>query len=367
MTTDEHRDIAGITRLGLAVGAELRSRREERNQTIRDVADVVRIQTRYIEALEEGRIDHLPGRVYALGFVRTYAEYLGLDPNDMVARFKQEAKGLESQSDLSMPEPIDEGKAPTAAIIIVAILLAGAAYSAWYFMSGPDSRVADIVPEVPERLAGLAAENALTEEAIAPAPIDDAVKPSVSASAQETEGAAAAAASPPAPEPETTAVVPAEPPEAPAPGTQTAAAPTPAIETPVPAPAPAPEPSAPASSAESTAAAARPPPAPPPVVARDPVVYGADNPDARVVITALEDAWIEVTDADGAILFSRVLRKGDRYQAPDRPGATFVTGNAGGLAIEVDGDPAPSLGPAGVVRKNVNLDADLLKAGRALP
>lgn len=353
MTTDEHQDIAGGNRMGLTIGAELRLRREERRQTIRDVADVVRIQTRYIEALEDDRIENLPGRVYALGFVRTYAEHLGLDANDMVERFKQEAKGLEPQSDLTMPEPVDEGKVPTAAIIIVAVVLAAAAYSAWYFMSGSDSRVADIVPEVPERLAGLAIENApageIPAEVMAEPAADDAAASAAADPAPETGGAnetgdAAAAAEPPPPP-----------------------APAPAIETPPAAPAPEPAPPAPAAESTETAAAPVPAPAPPPAVARDPVVYGAGNTDARVVITAREDAWVEVTDTDGAILFSRVLRKDDSYRVPDRPGATFVTGNAGGLAIEVDGDPAPALGPAGVVRKNVSLDADLLKAGQAVP
>lgn len=358
MTTDEHRDIAGNRQPGLTVGAEFKLLREERRQSVRDVADVVRIQTRYLEALEDNRIEHLPGRVYALGFVRTYAEYLGLDPNDMVERFKQEAQGLESQSDLSMPEPIDEGKVPTAAIVIVAVLLAAAAYSAWYFMSGPETRIADIVPEVPERLAGLAPEPL-------PAEAPDLSAPAVAEPAGTAEGAEETTPLPPSePEaveaPEPVAVAPVEPaPEPPAP------APTPAVETPAPTPAPEPEPAPPAPSAE--AVAPTPAPAPAPVINRDPVVYGAGNTGARVVITALEDAWVEVAAEDGAILFSRVLRKGDSYRAPDRPGATFVTGNAGGLAIEVDGTPAPALGPAGVVRKNVRLDPDLLKAGQAVP
>ncbi len=369
----------------MTIGAELRVRREERNQTLRDVADVVRIQMRYLEALEDDRIENLPGRVYALGFVRTYAEYLGLDANDMVARFKQEAKGLEPQSDLTLPEPIDEGKVPTAAIVIVAILLAGAAYSAWYFMSGPDSRIVDIVPEVPERLAGLVDGDPPGEEPSIPALVENLSDSLPSAPTQEPRAvgdAGTAAGKPPeaaqaaVPAPVPTATPEPAPPPVPAaaeppapPASRIAAAPAPVIETP-PAPVPAPVPPPPAflpEGVETALAPAPPPSAAPPAIARDPVVYGAANRDARIVITALEDAWVEVTDAGGAILFSRVLRKGDTYRAPDRPDATFVTGNAGGLVIEVDGVPAPSLGPAGVVRKNVRLDPDLLKAGQALP
>ncbi len=59
--------------------------------------------------------------------------------------------------------------------------------------------------------------------------------------------------------------------------------------------------------------------------------------------------------------------KGDRYRAPNRAGARFVTGNAGGLRIMVDGEAVPALGPPGQVRRDVKLDPDLLKAGRAWP
>ncbi len=98
-----------------------------------------------------------------------------------------------------------------------------------------------------------------------------------------------------------------------------------------------------------------------------PRTYGLANSDARIVITAMEDSWIEVTDAEGARLLSRTLRAGDRYRVPDREGLLLVTGNAGGLDIKVDGDSAPRLGDVGIVRKNVKLDPVLLSEGRAWP
>ena len=108
----------------------------------------------------------------------------------------------------------------------------------------------------------------------------------------------------------------------------------------------------------------------PPVVAeesakRDPKIYGSENADGRIVIRAIADSWIEVLDAEGNPLFSRVLRDGDSYRVPVLQGARFVTGNAGGLEILVDGEPAPSLGPSTKVRRDVRLDPDLLKAGTA--
>ena len=75
----------------------------------------------------------------------------------------------------------------------------------------------------------------------------------------------------------------------------------------------------------------------------------------------------KVTDAEGSRLMSRTLRAGDSYRVPNRDGLVFVTGNAGGLAITVDGEPAPAIGGIGIVRKNVKLDPELLKEGRAWP
>ena len=73
-------------------------------------------------------------------------------------------------------------------------------------------------------------------------------------------------------------------------------------------------------------------------------VYGADDV-ARIVISAHADSWIQVRGADGSIFFTGVLKAGEIYHVPDRPGLSMRTGNAGALDLTVDGKPAPSLGP----------------------
>jgi cytoskeleton protein RodZ len=131
----------------------------------------------------------------------------------------------------------------------------------------------------------------------------------------------------------------------------------------------------PPSAAEEVAVASPPeisePTEPPAAELEEPVhqpqTYGIGNADSRIVISAVEDSWLEVTDSEGDRLFSRTLRAGDNYRVPDREGLVFVTGNAGGLEITVDGTSVPSLGDTGIVRKNVKLDPELLKQGRAWP
>jgi cytoskeletal protein RodZ len=71
------------------IGAVLRARREALGLTLDDVQAATHIRTGYLEALEENRWDHLPAEVYAVGFLRTYARYLGLDAEDLVRTWRE--------------------------------------------------------------------------------------------------------------------------------------------------------------------------------------------------------------------------------------------------------------------------------------
>ena len=61
------------------------------------------IRQQYLEALEAGRINELPGNAYALGFLRTYASALGLDPNETARRFKAEAAAVTEKTRAGVP------------------------------------------------------------------------------------------------------------------------------------------------------------------------------------------------------------------------------------------------------------------------
>jgi len=88
--------------------------------------------------------------------------------------------------------------------------------------------------------------------------------------------------------------------------------------------------------------------------------YGETAAPSRIVLRATQDSWVQVRDAQDALLLTRVLRAGDSYHVPDRPGLTLLTGNAGGIEIVVDGVTLPALGPVGAVRRQVALDPDSL-------
>ena len=69
------------------IGGSLREARVKRNLTPADVQKAIRIRDRYLQALEEERWELLPGDAYVKGFLRTYADYLGLDGNLYVEEY----------------------------------------------------------------------------------------------------------------------------------------------------------------------------------------------------------------------------------------------------------------------------------------
>ena len=107
-------------------------------------------------------------------------------------------------------------------------------------------------------------------------------------------------------------------------------------------------------------------PEPAPAAAADGRTYGVVNRDARIVVSARDaNTWVQVMDSQENALLTQMLRPGDRYLVPDRPGLSLRTNNAGGLDIQVDGELVPAIGGHGDIRRDVRLDPGLLKTGTA--
>ncbi|MCG8509996.1 MAG: helix-turn-helix domain-containing protein, partial [Rhodospirillales bacterium] len=137
------------------VGALLRASRLRCGEELRDVADILRIRYPYLEAIEEGNYQDLPGIAYAVGFVRAYADHLGLDSEEVVRRFKAETENMERRTELVFPSPVPERGTPGAALIFVGLLVAAVAYGAWYVGTSDESVFDDLVSPLPGRLAAL--------------------------------------------------------------------------------------------------------------------------------------------------------------------------------------------------------------------
>lgn len=301
------------------VGATLREARLRRGWTIEDCSQNLRIRVAVLEAMEAGRFERLPNGAYALGFVRTYADFLGLDRDEIVRRVKAEAAALNTKTELVFPTPIAEGRLPSGIILLASVVLAAGAYGIWYYNTASDRVPIPRVAAVPEQLAPAAPASPSGPE---PGPDIAAPPPS----------------SPPAAEPTAPAAV--------------ASAPAPAT--------PPPAPSPPLSGALGTAAAATTAEA---AAARQ---FG-ETTEGRIVIRATGDSWVQVREPAGSVVFSRILRAGESYNVPDQSGYLLATGSAGALDILVDGKKAPALGRPGFVRKDVPLDPERLLAGTAVP
>ena len=446
------------------IGVVLRATRVQAGLELRDVATMLKIRHAFMEAIEEGRYQELPGTAYAVGFVRTYADYLGLDSDAVVRRFKDEVAGKVGHQSLYFPTPVPEGRVPGGAVLLVSLLLAAVVYGGWYVLSATDRSVVDVVPALPQRLLSLlgsfgshnnsppppaqaSAGSASAPEvtpvvpplaagsdavAAAPAPVPPApaasapppgaAAPAVksaatpaapaaapasaaaaavaaaSASASAAAGAAASGATdadagdevplvsgpsdensggpgplvPMAPRtkpvpPVIVDALPPGPPDAALSGVATGAAVTaaPGVAAPgaaVPGPAGT-TPSAAASATPATpAAVAKPAPtpaaAPPATPGR---VFGNQGADSRVQIKATQDTWVQVREATGEAIFTKVLHTGDIFRVPDHPGIRLRTGNAGGLQLIIDNGEPVVLGGVGEVLRDVPVDGSSSK------
>ncbi len=136
------------------VGAELRAARQRLGWNLPDVANGLRIRLVYLEAIEEGHLSELPGNAYAMGFVRTYANSLGLDPDEVARRFRAEAQEVTQKTRLSFPAPVPQRGVPAGAVILLGVLILAGAYVGWYRYTGhDDARVAQTTSAIPDKFA----------------------------------------------------------------------------------------------------------------------------------------------------------------------------------------------------------------------
>jgi len=376
-----------------ATGQELRERREALGVGLSEIADSLHIRVEYLEALEYGDYDALPSSVYAVGFVRSYAKHLGMDSDKAAVEFRMEIAGERPTARLHFPEPLTESRIPTGAIVLVTALLAVAIYGIWYYLSARDLNWSDIIPMVPAELAGerkqplgpVASGQTGKQEKSPSATVGDAPKPATPSAAEssvsrpETSAAGIGTAGigtagigtagigttetgttgtgtgsqagpaagleqrPPVDTVSTGENVVAEaPPSSPSSPSPT----TPPVSTP-------------SASTSSELALA-------PSGGAVPATGPPAPPKSRIELRAIADSWIQVKNAAGAVLATRILGRGESYKVPPEVGLRLTTGNAGGLEILVDGVPIPPIGPFGAVRRDVALDPDILKAGNAM-
>ena len=143
---------------GGSFGSWLRQQREIRNIGLREISDNTKIGMRYLEALEEDRFEVLPAPIFAKGFLREYAKYVGLDADEVVnyyltAEQRRRAELGEEEPPLPMSRPASR-PAPANGDKLRKLLWIGAALVAllvlalgiWLVRRGGDSPAEEPAP-----------------------------------------------------------------------------------------------------------------------------------------------------------------------------------------------------------------------------
>ncbi len=286
----------------MPVGEILRRGREHYGQTLEEVEKNLRIRAIQLHALETGNLEALPGKAYALGFVRSYSEYLGLDGDKMVQLFKRQSVGNKIEPHLNFPIPASDSKIPAISFAIICAVLGIVFIGMW--MSDRDSEaVTAEVNEVPpvEASAEVPVETVeVRPETYGPSLPDNYAAPTPAPVSDAAEQAAVQS------------------------GTENAET---SPDTPVENPAPTP-------------------------------VQQEDG----IILNVVENSWVEIRDASGRAIVSRVLKAGDQYFVPDRPDLRMSLGNASGVQIVIDGKALPFLGARGEVKRDISLETKSLKS-----
>lgn len=298
----------------------LRQAREARGISLAQVSAHLKLTLRQIEAIERGELSVLPGAAFSRGFVRNYARFLQLDPAPFLAAIDagegHEPAALAEQmftpSLGRMPTPGDARFSALPAgllVIALAVLLGLGWYFRWFEARDDAALLESPEPPVPEVSAVVASVPPASVEASAAASLPAAgaspvVAPSAVASGTAQSLPAASASAPLAGQS--------------VPGVRASA---PAVPVPVMQSQPVRAQSAPLAQA---------------AVAGQSAVAGALP---RIVLTFDGDSWVEVRDATGKVVFSRLSQTGVVQEVQGIAPFSLVIGNAPKVRLAWKGRP----------------------------
>jgi cytoskeleton protein RodZ len=287
------------------VGQDLRAARLRRGDDLATVSQVLKIRKDYLEALEEDRVEALPGRTYAVGFVRSYADYLGLDAVQCVERFKAEIAGRSDEitPPVTVIDEDDHRRLPQGWKLIAGVVLVLVLYGAYELAMSADRMLSepDTAPPPMATKAAVVTHPAPAHVAIVPPPPVAADATAAPASTDEN----AAVVAPPINNPNSTLM-------------------------------------------------------PSGTAALDTLpqghVYGEQNRNARVILRLHDATRVLVEGPDGTIFINRTLQPGDTYRVPNFVGLTLTTSNAGAVEVDLDGQAMGLVGKNQDMAEAVSMD-----------
>ncbi len=119
------------------VGAYLGALRKHYRLSVEDVAKRLHIRSKYIRAMEEGHIEELPGRVYTIGYLQSYGEFLGLDGKELIEHYQLE-KPLPATAQFKLAQLNETHGKPASQMLIVMGVLLMLVVIGWQIFIKPD-------------------------------------------------------------------------------------------------------------------------------------------------------------------------------------------------------------------------------------
>ncbi len=120
--------------LSTSLGARLENARKKKRLELEEISQTLRINVHYLEALEKSQYYVFPARSYAIGFLRSYAKYLKLNPDEIVELYYKETN-TETETPLNMLVIKNQHSLPTVKIILISLLCLFFLYLLWYVIS----------------------------------------------------------------------------------------------------------------------------------------------------------------------------------------------------------------------------------------
>lgn len=112
------------------VGSLLKEMRQQKGLRLPDVAKKLCIRRIYLEAIEESDYKEIPPIPYGIGFIRSYAEYLGLNSNNIVELYKEETN-TNTNKGIYVLEPQSEATVPGRKYLLISLLAILFIYVLW--------------------------------------------------------------------------------------------------------------------------------------------------------------------------------------------------------------------------------------------
>ena len=275
----------------LGIGVVLRDARVARNLSLAEVSALLRIREAHLEAIELEDFDQLPGNVYAIGFIRTYAQYLEINESDLIMRFK--AASVEPGiADMVFEE--EEETEQISGALKISLLVVGAlvVYVLWLVASTQnDGITVSTVVQTPA------------------APVEVPAAPAPSAVVADEATASPAAAVEPRATPRAS------------------------------------DEAAPAAATIEGSADLQP----------NSQLIDITPAPSKVEIRATRRTWMRLENAQGRVLFSSVIDEGEGFELPDDIDYILATRDAGALTYFVNNQAVAPVGRRGQILTNRNL------------